>query len=59
MVAAYGSLTESWGVQPRLATLLAEAHSGLAPAGGEAPDDVRDGRPPDEGREAEATTGGG
>jgi hypothetical protein len=58
-VAAYRSLTESWRVQPRLATLLAEAHSGLAPAGAEAPDDVRDGRPPDEGREAEATTGGG
>jgi SAM-dependent methyltransferase len=55
-VAAYRSLVEAWGVQPRLATLLAESHPGLAPVGADAPDDGRHGRSPDEARDVEATT---
>jgi SAM-dependent methyltransferase len=58
-VEAYRSLIEAWGVQPRLATLLAEAHPGLAPGGGDAPDAGRPERSPDEARDVEATTAGG
>jgi SAM-dependent methyltransferase len=55
-VAAYRSLVEAWGVQPRLATLLAESHPGLTPVKVDAPDDGRHGRSPSEARDVEATT---
>jgi hypothetical protein len=58
-VAAYRSLVQAWGVQPRLATLLAGVHPGLVPERADAADGVRHGRSPDERREVEATSGGG
>jgi SAM-dependent methyltransferase len=57
-LAAYRSLIAAWGVQPRLATLLAESHPALSPVGPDGPDDERHDRAPGEVRDGEATTAG-
>jgi SAM-dependent methyltransferase len=57
-VAAYRSLTEAWGVEPRLAALLAESHPALTPGGADVSDHGRPGSLPRGARDLEGTTGG-
>jgi SAM-dependent methyltransferase len=57
-VAAYRSLIEAWGVEPRLAALLAESHPALTPVGADASDHGRPGSLPGGARDLEATTVG-